>query len=398
MYQRIKTWLLPYVAPLIYISSYNKIKKAIDKCFEQQYQVFCFFPAYHTGGAEKVHAQILKALQPASVVCFITHKSRNDTFKEIYIERSTYFIDINATGNYNYFRKKLVKYLTQKFNSLNYNCTLFGCNAVLFYELLPQVVNNKIKKVDLLHAFSPYANGIENISIHYVKLLEKRIVINQKTYTDYKKQYQDWNIPFDYLDRIEIIENALDENCPRVQKSFKMPLKCLFVGRNSPEKRFFIYQQLAKEANINSLPVEFSAVGDFHQQNTENSIINFYGEVSDKKEMDRIYENHHILITTSIYEGFPLTIMEAMCKGLVNIATNVGGISEHISEKIGFLITPDSDEKALTIAFFNVLKKLCYEPEVLHYLSANTFEYVSDHFQFDHFKSKYNSVLINKAY
>jgi len=63
------------------------------------------------------------------------------------------------------------------------------------------------------------------------------------------------------------------------------------------------------------------------------------------------YRNADIYITTSLSDGTPVSLLEAMASGLPCIATSVGGIPEWIEDtKTGLLITPGSpDETAQSI-------------------------------------------------
>jgi hypothetical protein len=47
---------------------------------KKTYKAFIFFPFYHIGGAEKVHAQIAQAVGSADSVIYFTRKSGNDLF------------------------------------------------------------------------------------------------------------------------------------------------------------------------------------------------------------------------------------------------------------------------------------------------------------------------------
>lgn len=396
MIKEIKKILLPYIAPLIYYPKYLHLLKQIDACFEHQYDVFCFFPAYHIGGAEKVHLQILQALNEFRVATFITHKSKTDAFKENYRTASSFFIDIGATGNYTFFQKRLAKHIATKLNTINYFCTLFGCNAVLFYQQLPIIKNDKIKKVDLLHAFAPYIKGIEHASINYVHLLDTRIVINKKTKEDYSIQYREHSINEQMLERIQIIYNASDKECVKEEKDFSSPLKCLFVGRGSPEKRFHLFLSVADECRKLQLPMQFTAVGDLEHYSKENRSVRFLGEIKDETELKKVYETHQILLVTSIYEGFPLTIMEAMCNGLISISTDVGGISEHIHPyKNGFLIENQANEKKIVEHIVRLLICLIENPKQLSELSINSIYYAQQNFNLERFKKNYIEALIN---
>ena len=58
-------------------------------------------------------------------------------------------------------------------------------------------------------------------------------------------------------------------------------------------------------------------------------------------EVPNDYRTAHIFITTSISDGTPVSILEAMASGLPCIATNVGGIPEWVeNNETGLLIQP----------------------------------------------------------
>jgi len=73
------------------------------------------------------------------------------------------------------------------------------------------------------------------------------------------------------------------------------------------------------------------------------SCIIFLGERSDIPEILNMLD---FLVLTSSTEGVPMIILEAMSSGVPCIATNVGGISEIISNDCGAIVSPD-DEKGL---------------------------------------------------
>lgn len=76
-----------------------------------------------------------------------------------------------------------------------------------------------------------------------------------------------------------------------------------------------------------------------------------FREKTNYTEVPADYRSADIFITTSISDGTPVSILEAMASGLPCIATKVGGIPEWIEDgKTGLLITPGSpDEVAKAI-------------------------------------------------
>ncbi len=73
------------------------------------------------------------------------------------------------------------------------------------------------------------------------------------------------------------------------------------------------------------------------------------GHISSKEIMDFYINNRvDLFINVSETEGIPVSIMEAMSFGIPCIATNVGGVSEIVNTKNGFLV--EKDLKTETVA------------------------------------------------
>jgi glycosyltransferase involved in cell wall biosynthesis len=76
----------------------------------------------------------------------------------------------------------------------------------------------------------------------------------------------------------------------------------------------------------------------------------------------RDYQHADIFITTSLSDGTPVSVLEAMASDLPCIATSVGGIPEWIEHNVtGLLIQPGSPEQVaraiLTLARDPALRK-----------------------------------------
>jgi glycosyltransferase involved in cell wall biosynthesis len=65
-----------------------------------------------------------------------------------------------------------------------------------------------------------------------------------------------------------------------------------------------------------------------------------------------------VLCLPSIYEGFPVTIVEAMGAGLPVVATRVAGVPEAVEHGATGLLAPAEDSAALAAAIERVLEDI----------------------------------------
>lgn len=128
----------------------------------------------------------------------------------------------------------------------------------------------------------------------------------------------------------------------------RRPLNILFVGRLSKEKRPEWFIELAEHVAqlSDEAPTQFLIAGDgplrtslenMVQERGLSESIHFLGEQSD---MSSIYSRADILVLTSLYEGTPNVLLEAMAHRVPVVATNVGGVPEIVGEDCGLLVDP----------------------------------------------------------
>jgi glycosyltransferase involved in cell wall biosynthesis len=130
-----------------------------------------------------------------------------------------------------------------------------------------------------------------------------------------------------------------------------------FVGRLSQEKNISTILQCAT-----MLPeISFVIVGDGQQKQQLMQIaskLNNVFFVGQRNDIERFYSAFDILIISSIMEGIPLVILESMMSGTPAIASNVGAISEVISESTGILVNNPSDAGAFARAIVRMRNEL----------------------------------------
>lgn len=109
-----------------------------------------------------------------------------------------------------------------------------------------------------------------------------------------------------------------------------------FVERKGTRFLFEAIPKILKEADVFFI---FAGTGKGIKLDIPKKNYAFLGYV-DYLKMPYLYALSDIFILTSLYENFPISLLEAMSSGLAVISTNVGGIPEVIHDKNGILIPP----------------------------------------------------------
>jgi glycosyltransferase involved in cell wall biosynthesis len=126
------------------------------------------------------------------------------------------------------------------------------------------------------------------------------------------------------------------------------PFRVLFVGRFVPQKNIPLLAEVIHETARRNDGIVFSIVGDgpekrgFIEEMEKRSLQDKLEDrgVLSRTEILDAYSNHHILLITSRYEGFPRVFMEAALTGMPIVTTQVGGIAGLIEDGVtGFVVS-----------------------------------------------------------
>lgn len=249
------------------------------------------------------------------------------------------------------------------------------------------------------------------------------ISFNDKQYSTIKRKAEKFFLRYSGFKRII----AVDENGLRILKSAKFDngvyipngvdihkferkhfeknskkIRFLFVGRLEKQKgiddlikaTYLLKNNITKRNNNNSNnnnniknnSFEVIIVGEGKEKNNllnlardmdVQNLFTFTGKVSEHNLVD-YYLKSDIFILPSLWEGLPLTLMEAAAAGLPIIATDVGGVSsifvhgknalilkagepEELAEKMQFLITNENIRENLGRNALDLAKKYSWE-------------------------------------
>ena len=351
-----------------------------------EYDTFFFFPFYHTGGAEKVHASIVKATGNENSIIFFTRKSVDDRFLSEFKNSKCRIIDISkyTDNKWLYFlnlvwRGRITTYINQQKNKP----VVFNGQSNFGYKISPWIYQS-IKQVELIHSF----NSFSWIRIPFLPFISKTIMISKLRIEEHLQQYQQLNIPKEYNSRINFIQNAIElpgENC---SKPINEQIKILFVGRGTPEKRPELFIDIARQTP----QLEFTLVGEMPPSILNNlpSNVQALNNVSDVHQLHNIYCQHHILIIPSSTEGFPIVLIEAMARGCAVMATPVGDIPLHINDQNGFLFS-SLDQQIVLSEAIQWLNQLTIEK--IQSLNITAKDYAFKNFGIETFNQQYKAIL-----
>jgi len=375
----------------------NFIKNTINIAFlSKKHSLFFFFPHYCTGGAQKVHLDIVKLFKEIKPVVFITSDSENNQYLAEYKDNSVFF-DLLPFIKRTTYNKFLSKIIIRKINSLK-KATVFGSNSYFFYQLLSSLNTGKVKRIDLLHAFTlPNEPGAEKWSLSKLEYLDKRIVISEHLKNLLICQYKTNNVRNSEIEKIEVIYNRTEKPVDLVNRDFNDKLKIIYIGRNSEEKRVPLIFQIAEKLR-NDKNIEFYFAG-FEKTEVDQKYIElencvFLGVINEKARLDEILNTMHILILISKREGFPLVISEAMSHGVVPLSTNVGAISEIIIDgKNGFLFNSNQHDDNIIESFSSKIAELNKDRDKLKQLSLQCIVDSKKKYVQSDFDKKYYELL-----
>jgi glycosyltransferase involved in cell wall biosynthesis len=158
---------------------------------------------------------------------------------------------------------------------------------------------------------------------------------------------------------IHLIRNGIsarrvaDKNPLRGNGVFKV----LSVGRISAQKNYDAIIEIAKilavQPQRKQRDIRFQICGDgadlevLQKTANEAGVGKFVQFLGGRSDVPELMAEADVLLMTSIYEGMPITLIEAAHAGLPLIATDVGGCSEIVIDGAnGYLFTPNDHQKA----------------------------------------------------
>jgi glycosyltransferase involved in cell wall biosynthesis len=369
---------------------------AIMKPLGREYKVFYFFPFYHTGGAEKVHALIAKATGNSDCIIYFTKKSHNASFFQKFKETGCCIKDVSkyTDNKWIYFTNIIFRGIISGFiNKQKTIPVVFNGQCNFGYKISPWI-NKNTRQIELIHSVSNFSY----IRIPFLPFITETVMISIEKIKEHKKLYHRFSIPGLYDAKIHHIPNTSEfDNIESTEKDFSKII-VMYSGRATYEKRANLIVAIAKKVHEENKDIQFIMAGDeFNKlKSSDNSFISFKGNIADEKELHAVYKQSNVLLITSSTEGFPLAVIEGMAYGNAIIATPVGDLPVHIKDsQNGYLFSSVQDENKIIEEGCALILRLDKEKQLLKQIAVNNISYAQEHFSFKKFAGAYNKIIFN---
>lgn len=388
---RILLWL-SYLPAFIFVFPFSLLRK------KNKGQLFFFFDRYCIGGAQRVHLDILSSVEDIYKQVYFTRQSPDDKLKkEFYSIQNSMNSDIHFWCDNLIFRILSVHYFAFYINR-HKHCKVLSSNSTFFYDMLP-FINKHIIKIELLHNFSYGKKGMEFFGLANYKFLNYRMVIDGNTLSGIKNQYNEFNIPAEYAQRIRLIEAGTNIPASLVEKDQEF-LNVLYAGRGGAQKRVWLISRIAENILPLNKRLQFHFAGPVENELSDwvkaNAVL--HGEIGDRSKIAELYDMAHIIILTSAYEGFPMVIKEGMARGAVPVVTALEGNKTHLVHlQNSMLIQAIEDEDACVQEASEYLIALLNDKSLLNNLSRNAYEYAKNNFSRENFLKAYRLLLMENC-
>ncbi len=246
-----------------------------------------------------------------------------------------------------------------------------------------------------------------------------------KLLTDTKRQ-KDLAILFSKVDAIHCVSSDMQQlvapycsnaskffvNRPAIDALFFIPpnnivanevVQILTIGRFTFQKGYLIGLLAIKELISKGIQLQWNIIGDgpqkeellFHINELGlNNFVKLLGK-KNKNEVNDLLNTSDIFLLTSVYEGIPNVVLEAMSKALPVVSTGFGGIDEVIETGIDGFIAPLYNHQQIAI----FLEQLITNPTLRQQMGKAARQKVLQAFtierQIDAFEAEYNKLLSN---
>lgn len=319
-----------------------------------------------SGGAEKFTVDLTNELVKTNEVYFcviLSEKYKEHSFFKSKINKNVNYINLHCEKGVNY---KTFFTIFKLINEIKPDAIHFHLNTILYLYLPSLIFKNKIKFIHTLHSITPKTIGFKwQRSVNkffYKRNLIKAVAISQENKLSFKEFYEHQNVA--------LIENGVAY--PQKTSKFGEVKNELTKFKLNPSDKIFIHIGGYLEAKNQELLIKVfnRLINDNH--GVVLIIIGKYFDTEEAKKLKEISKkgiyylgtkiniadyllNSDAFVLSSLWEGLPISLLEALSCGVIPVCTPAGGIPDVIKDKTIGYVSKDFTELGLYNAVINCL-------------------------------------------
>jgi L-malate glycosyltransferase len=197
-------------------------------------------------------------------------------------------------------------------------------------------------------------------------------------------------------EKIVVIHNGIELPEAQLHHSRKDPFTVGSAGRFFPEKGYSLFVELANEVVKKNPEIRFLLAGEGPERGKIQDLIRAFGLEGNFSllgfvdDTSAFYRGLDLYVNTSVHEGIPMSVLEAMSHGLPVIAPNVGGFPEIIDEGAqGCLVLRRDPEE-----FADRILRLFENNELRERMSSGAKEKIAREFALDRVSQEYHQLYM----
>ncbi|KAA0680894.1 glycosyltransferase family 4 protein [Azospirillum brasilense] len=175
--------------------------------------------------------------------------------------------------------------------------------------------------------------------------------------------WRNWVVTtFPAVRRVTLLHNAVPGPETIPERAEDGPVRLLFLGRLIKLKGIdVLLDALASEAcRSRSWQLTIAGDGDLETYRAQAKALGLDERVRftgwlDQTGCRKELVQAHVLVQPSMFEGLPMSVLEAMANGLTIVATPVGSVGDAIADEETGLLVPPGDRTALAEALARVI-------------------------------------------
>ena len=353
------------------------------------HQLF-LFPYLDRGGAEQVYSHILSVINDQAPLVLITGFSKDRGMHDRFAANAT-VIELPRLLNHPFTRKAAERRIAEHLNAVS-NAVLFSSLTTTFFEVIP-LLDPSVRAIWLQHAFlhQPGGNVQHKAWLKHFARVDHYGFVSLRAKAEFTKFLAAEGIAPGKPDKLLFLPNAV-ERTGEVRTHEKLGL--LFVGRDSAEKRLDLFLAIAARLQREHPDrFRFTVVGP---SKGHAPGVTFTGPIDDQARLAQIYADHDMLLLTSVREGFPMVIMEAMAQGLAVISTPVGDVPNRLDGSCA-VITSRAEASTVQQEMCAAVIEMDRDRERLQELKQAALAKAKAEFSMEAFAKRYRDLLIKPA-